>query len=281
VPEEAPLQRRLGIQALFDFTNIIEAINFARQNGFGVLEINLGNIRFGEQLRRSAERKKIKKFAASARILLTIHALEGPSFFIPSERVRRCAIAELKQTITWAEEIGAKNVIIHLGFDMHYGFGRTNRFTHEEFPEYYEKALFSALAELKSYARNRTRLCVENVGGFRFLPSKKTLNKLLGGSLGLCFDLGHITILTEEKKIEEFAFFQRFQNRIYHAHLHHNNGLKDQHLPLGEGTVDVLPYLQLVVNSQATLVFETRPRESALASRDYFCQVLLPQIRTG
>ncbi len=278
MPEEARLQERLGIQALFDFTDIVEAIEFAREHGFGALEINLGNIRFGEQLRRAKERRKIKKSATSARIKLAIHALEGPSFFIPSERVRRCAIAELKQTINWAEEIGAKNVIFHLGFDMHYGVGGTNRFTHEEFPEHYEKALFSALAELKMYARNRTRLCVENVGGFRFLPSQKVLNKLLGGSLGLCFDLGHITILDEDKRTAEFNLFQRFQSRIYHAHLHHNNGQKDQHLPLGEGTVEVLPYLQLLLNSRAILVFETRPKESALASRDYFCQVLIPKL---
>jgi len=272
------LQRRLGIQILFDFTDILEAIDFAAGNGFGVLELNLGNIRFGNQLRQARMRAQVRRYARAAGVKLAIHALEGPSFFIPSERVRRCAVAELKRTLDWAADIGARNVIMHLGFDMHYGYGGGNRFTHEEFPEYYEQALLAALGELKSYARNRARLCVENVGGFRFAPAKKILPRLLGGSLGLCFDIGHIAILPKEQQEVELAFFHRFRSRVLHAHLHHNNGIRDQHLPLGGGTADVKPYLELLVSSPAWLVFETRPREAALASRDYFITRLLPEL---
>jgi len=279
VPENETLKKRLGIQVLFDFTDIIEAIDFAAESGFGVLEINLGNINFGRQLFRANERKRIKTQAEKRKIRLAVHALEGPSFFIPSERVRRCAVLELKQTLNWAADIGAKNVIMHLGFDMHYGYGGGNRYTHEEFPDYYEVALFQALADLKVYCRGRAKLCVENVGGFRFVPSKKILKKLLGGGLGLCFDIGHIAILDEDRKREEFAFFQRFQKKVYHAHLHHNHGTKDQHLALGEGTVDVLPYLRLLWKSPALLVFETRPKEAALKSRNYFERMLLPKLR--
>ncbi len=272
------LQRRLGIQALFDFSDVEEAIDFAARNTFSVLELNLGNIRFGSQLRKAGERVRVRRYAQTAGVKLAIHALEGPSFFIPSERVRRCAVAELKRTLDWAADIGARNVIMHLGFDMHYGYGGGNRFTHEEFPEYYEQALLETLAELKSYARNRARLCVENVGGFRFAPSRKVLPQLLGGSLGLCFDIGHIAILPKEQRDEEYAFFQRFHSAVFHAHLHHNNGIKDQHLPLGAGTADVEPYLKLLVNSPAWLVFETRPREAAITSRDYFMTRLLPEL---
>jgi sugar phosphate isomerase/epimerase len=167
---------------------------------------------------------------------------------------------------------------MHLGFDMHFGYGDGNRYTHEEFPDYYEDALYSALGELKSYARNRARLCVENVGGFRYLPARKVLSQLLGGSLGLCFDVGHISILPAERKEEEFRFFQRFRTAVYHAHIHHNNGVKDQHLPLGKGTVDVRSYLQFLINSRADLVFETRPKAAAIASRDYFVDRILPRL---
>ncbi|MGQ9707351.1 MAG: sugar phosphate isomerase/epimerase family protein, partial [bacterium] len=181
-------------------------------------------------------------------------------------------------TLDWAGELCAKNVIMHLGFDMHYGFGGGNRFTHEEFPDYYQAALLFALSELKGYARARTRLCVENVGGFRFALTRKVLNKIIGGSLGLCFDIGHISILSKDKRQEEFQFFRRFQKSIYHAHLHHNNGTKDQHLPLGEGTTEILPYLKLIFKSQALMVFETRPKEAALRSRDCFEQMYLPKL---
>ncbi|MEO0071084.1 MAG: sugar phosphate isomerase/epimerase family protein [candidate division WOR-3 bacterium] len=272
------LSRRLGLQILFDYTDIVDAIQFARKEGFGVLEVNLGNIRFGEQLRRIKERKRIKRAAEKAKIRLALHALEGPSFFIPSERVRRCIVAELKKTIDLAADIGAENVIIHLGFDMHYGMGGTNRFTHEEFPDYFTSGLFKMLAELKGYAQDRTRLCVENVGGFRFEPSRRVLNRLLGGNLGLCFDIGHISILPEEKKRKEWAFFQRHKRKVYHSHLHDNNGVKDEHKPLGEGSNDLFPYLRFLVKTKALLVFETRPKEAALRARDFFNQNVLPRL---
>jgi sugar phosphate isomerase/epimerase len=278
VPEFEALASRLGIQILFDCTDILDAIDFAVGNGFGVLEINLGNIRFGEQLRHSRERWKIRRYAEKAGIRLAVHALEGPSFFIPSERVRRVAVTELKQTLNQAAGIGAENVIMHLGFDMHYGYGGGNRYTHEEFPDYYQAALAEVLSELKAYARDRARLCVENVGGFRYLPSKRVLRQLIGGSLGLCFDVGHIAILPADKRKQELDFFRRFGSAVYHAHIHHNNGAKDQHLPLGKGTVDIRAELEFLLDSRALLVFETRPKAAAVASREYFRHRLLPRL---
>lgn len=272
------VRSRVGIQILFDFADVIDAIDFAADAGFGVLEINLGNIRFGEQLRRAGERKGVGKRAEERKVRLAIHALEGPSFFVPSERVRRCALQELKQSLDWARDIGAENVIMHLGFDMHYGFGNGNRFTHEEFPKYYQGALSEALADLKGYARGRARLCVENVSGFRFEPSRVVLNWLLGGSLGLCFDIGHISIQPEEKKRKEWTFFRQHQSKVYHAHLHDNNGIKDEHRPLGEGSNDLLPYLRFLVRTKALLVLETRPKEAALRARDFLYQKILPKL---
>ncbi len=277
MPEDERLRHRLGLQVLFDFPEIIEAIDFASTHGFGALEINLGNIRFAEQLRRVGERCRIRRRAARVGLRLAIHALEGPSFFIPSERVRRCAVAELKETLNRAESIGAENVIMHLGFDMHYGMGSGgNRYTHEEFPRYYEEALFSALSELKDFARGRARLCVENVGGFRFQPAKVVLPRVLGESLGLCFDIGHIALLPEERHQEELNFFRRFRRYIYHSHLHDNHGVRDEHLPLGAGSNELLTYFRLLLTTRALLVLETRPRSAALRARDYFIKVILP-----
>ncbi len=264
------------MQVLFDFPDIIEAIDFASANDFGVLEINLGNIRFGEQLRQAGERRRIRRTAARAGVRLAIHALEGPSFFIPSARVRRCAVAELKEVLRWAADIGAENVVMHLGFDMHYGMGSGgNRWTHEEFPDYYKRALFDALSELRDFTRGRARLCVENVGGFRFQPTKVVLPGLLDDSLGLCFDIGHIAILPPAQHKEEMAFFRRYRRYIYHSHLHDNHGVKDEHLPLGAGSNDLLPYFRILLSSRALLVLETRPRAAALRARDYLFKVIL------
>jgi sugar phosphate isomerase/epimerase len=278
VQRDLKVRRRLGLQILFDFSDITDCIGFAVANRFGALELNLGNIEFGRQLRSRRERERIRLMCRSLGLTLAFHALEGPSFFIPSARVRRSAIAELKRTMDWAGDTGAVNVVMHLGFDMHYGLGGANRYTHEQFPDYYEQVLGDALSELKQYAAGRCRLCVENVGGFRYDPARPVLAALLGGSLGLCFDVGHVNILPPAKKDAELAFFRRFLGCVHHAHIHDNHGARDEHLALGEGRVEFVPFFRLLARTDALLVFETRPKEAALGCLKYYRREIEPRL---
>ncbi|MEO0082296.1 MAG: sugar phosphate isomerase/epimerase [candidate division WOR-3 bacterium] len=272
------IRARLGLQILFDFKDIGDAIRFASRHGFGALELNLGNIRFGQQLASRRERRRIAALALDHGIVLAFHALEGPSFFIPSRRAFQATVSELKQTLDYAADVGARNVVMHLGFDMHYGIDGGNRYTHEEFPEYFVSAMHEGLTQLKAYARDRSRLCVENVGGFRYGPAAKVLPQLLGGSLGLCYDVGHTNILPANKRRHELAFFRRFRQHIHHTHIHDNNGVRDEHHALGKGSMDFLRIFRFLLNTDALLVFEVRPKEAALRSLDYFNRKVAPNL---
>jgi sugar phosphate isomerase/epimerase len=272
------VRQRLGLQILFDFSDVVDAIGFAADNLFRVLEINLGNISFGRQLSSVRERKRIRAAAQKRKVRLAIHAVDGPSFFIPSDRVRACSVAELKLTLDRAAAIGAENVVMHLGFDMNFGFDGRTRYTHQEFPDYYRAALQDSLAELKDHARGRARLCVENVGGFRYPPTLPILGRLLGGNLGLCLDLGHQNVIPPAKRKVELAFFRRHLRRVFHSHIHDNSGVRDEHSALGDGRIDFVPLFRMLAGTDALMVFEVRPRESALRSREYFEREIAPKL---
>lgn len=274
----AKVRRRLGLQVLFDFSNIIDAIRFCSDNGFHVLELNLGNIEFQRQLAFARERRRIRAAALRQEVALAIHAIDGPSFFIPSSGVRAAGIRQLKQELDWAHGIGARNVVMHLGFDMNFGMDGGLRYTHQEFPDYYAEALTSALTELKTYARGRTRLCVENVGGFRYGLTPPILDRLLGGNLGLCLDVGHVNVLKPEMRAKEFSFFRRHRESIFHSHVHDNSGLRDEHSALGRGRIDFVPFFRLLAKTEALVVFEVRPKESALESLRYFEKEIEPKL---
>jgi sugar phosphate isomerase/epimerase len=275
VHPSAKVRRRLGLQILFDFSSIIDAIGFCSDNGLAVLELNLGNIEFQRQLAHARERRRIRAAALRQEVALAIHAIDGPSFFTASEMVRAAGVRQLKQELDWAHGIGARNVIMHLGFDMN---GRT-RFTHQEFPEYYAAALTGVLAELKAYARGRAMLCVENVGGFRYAMTPPILSRLLGGNLGLCLDVGHVNVQRPEQRVKELAFFRKHRSRIFHSHVHDNSGLRDEHSALGRGRIDFLPFFRLLEKTDALVVFEVRPKESALDSLRYFEQEIEPHLK--
>ena len=272
------VQHRLGLQVLFDFTDIIDAIGFSSRHGFSALELNLGNIRFQEQLASARERRRIRRAAEDSGIVLAIHAIDGPSFFIANDPVRRCGVKELCLVMDRAAEIGARNVIMHLGFDM--GFSRADgkRFTHEEFPDYYRRALAESFEELKSHAQGRCTLCVENVAGFRYPLVKPLLERYLGGSLGLCFDVGHVNVLGPADRRVELAFLKKHLRHVHHSHIHDNSGQRDEHLVLGKGVIDFVPFFKLLVRTDALLVFEVRPRQAGVESLRYFERVIEPRL---
>lgn len=272
------VRQRLGLQILFDFSSIIDAIGFCSDNGLAVLELNLGNIEFQRQLANARERRRIRAAALRQGVALAIHAIDGPSFFIPSDKVRAASVRLLKQELDWAHGIGARNVVMHLGFDMNFGMDGGSRYTHQQFPEYFAKALADSLAELKAYSRGRARLCVENVGGFRYGLTPPILSRLLGGNLGLCLDVGHVNVQRPEQRVRELAFFRKHRQSIFHSHVHDNSGLRDEHSALGRGRIDFLPFFRLLEKTDALVVFEVRPKEAALESLRYFEQKIEPHL---
>ena len=274
----AKVRRRLGLQILFDFSSIIDAIGYCSDNGFAVLEINLGNVEFQRQLAHARERRRIRAAALRQEVALAIHAIDGPSFFIPSAGVRAAGVRQLEQELDWAHGVGARNVVMHLGFDMNFGMDGGTHYTHQEYPEYFAKALVGVLTELKAYAHGRTRLCVENVGGFRYAMTPPILSRLLGGNLGLCLDVGHINVQRPEQRTRELAFFRKHRQSIFHSHVHDNSGLRDEHSALGRGRIDFLPFFRLLEKTEALVVFEVRPKESALESLRYFEKEIEPHL---
>ncbi len=273
------IRSRLGLQILFDFDDIVAAIEFAAANAFPVLELNLGNRHFAEQLERARERRRIRAAAVRLGLTLAVHAIEGPSFFVPSRRVVAAGVAETKRLLDQCRDSGIAKAVLHLGFEMHYGQGAGYVYPHDYFPDFYRELVGSALAELKGHARGRTRLCIENVGGFRYPFVQRLLDRMLGGWLGLCYDLGHTNILRPAERAAEQEFFRRHLARVCHCHVHDNNGVRDEHLAPGKGRIDFVPLLAMLARTRATLTFEVRPKEAALAARDYFERALAPRLR--
>ncbi len=272
------LRPRLGVQVLFDFTDATEAVAFAAGRRLAVLELNLGNVHFLQQLARARERARIRTTCRRHNVTLALHAWEGPSFFVTNERVRRCGVAELKRLLDRAADTEIATVVMHLGHDMNYGTSTGTGFTHQQYPDYYRSMLTELLLELKEHAGRTTRLCVENVGGFRYDLTFRVLDQVLGGSLGLCLDIGHINTLAPAPRARELEFFRKHQALIFHSHVHDNSGQRDEHQVLGRGNVDFLPFFRLLARTSALVVFEVRPREAALQCLEYYEREIAPKL---
>lgn len=145
----------------------------------------------------------------------------------PIEELRRGAVAELKRCLKVFGEVGAKWMNIH-----------PNRYAPFHPREFSVQKNLESLRELQETSDTTgVGLMVENLPGD--WNTAEQLADLLDPmpELGLHLDIGHSNIRVERNTCPEIL--ARFGDRLKHVHLHDNKGRKDDHLPLGTGTIDV------------------------------------------
>jgi len=170
---------------------------------------------------------------------LQVHALHAPTSRDKSatrqggtpisisdpERVRRLdAVDEVKRAIEVAETIPCKFLVQHLGA------GRE-----AADPRLFDAA-FNSLEHLTVFAHQRgVTIALENTPGG--LASPGMLRQFIADTrqtnLRLCFDVGHAHM---EDGVERS--FEKMRDLVVTAHVHDNDGEKDEHLLPYSGTVD-------------------------------------------
>ncbi len=77
--------------------------------------------------------------------------------------------------------------------------------------------------------------------------------------LGLCLDTGHEHVFS---KFGAGEWVRRMGCRLYHIHLHDNDGVQDRHWSIGRGTIDFEPFYAALMEHapQATISLEVEDR---------------------
>lgn len=113
------------------------------------------------------------------------------------------------------------------------------------------------------------RLCLENMPNMEKLLCR-TPDELFGmvetigsDSLGTTFDVGH------SNTTKNTVAFLKEARRISHIHLHDNKGASDQHLAVGDGTVDWQKVFKGLKDYNGVLVVEGRTLEEGRRSLEF------------
>ncbi|HWR12360.1 MAG TPA: sugar phosphate isomerase/epimerase family protein [Rectinemataceae bacterium] len=143
--------------------------------------------------------------------------------------LRAAALESYKQTIAFASMLNAGHVVLHTGWcaDAHFSKETARRRVRED---------LLALHEFnKDYGQ---LLLVENIGSnaTSLFTERQFIDFLddFPGDIGYLVDLGHAWI--NGWRIE--SLLPALGPRLYALHIHDNDGKKDKHAPVGEGTID-------------------------------------------
>jgi sugar phosphate isomerase/epimerase len=147
----------------------------------------------------------------------------------PVKALRDAVLQLHKDTIAFARRIGAEQVVLHPGFTNSPAFDKKDA----------QLWAMEAVEELILTAKPLgIRLALENVGYhgasiYTFDEYCSALDKL-DDTAGYLVDTGHAHINGWDVP----ALIDRVKERLYGIHLHDNSGSADQHVPIGDGTLN-------------------------------------------
>lgn len=190
-----------------------------------------------------------KEMEAEGLVWMDAHAPFGPMLdlncpvaaALPQQRLRHRLALQI------SADLGVKTITVHTGSETHY----------PDYPlDVQYDCIKRALEELLPFAEQLgITICIENIW-FRI----NTPERLLGikkefptDSLGFCYDAGHANLMDKGRNFPESCPYkawggippqfddhvlEKMLPHVVNCHLHDNDGITDQHLNIGRGTVD-------------------------------------------
>lgn len=167
-----------------------------------------------------------------------LHApYHGMNIACPFESIRRASVDVMTECFTVAAEIGAA-VVLHPGY-----------FAWEQEREQAAGQFRKSLAELTGAAREcSVTFYFENMGDMNYFNLRTPGDLAIIGDTGFTLDVGHAHL---NRCLSDFLGM-----KFDHMHIHDNDGRRDTHSLVGDGTIDFAPVMAARRREGATAVIE-------------------------
>ena len=160
--------------------------------------------------------------------------------------VKEIAYKRYYQAFDLAKQYNIKKIIIHSGY----------------VPLVYYKSYF--IEESVKFYKNLLKnidddmiICLENVMEDEPNMLLDIVKQVNDKRFGLCIDIGHLNCQSNGYKLSDWLNISK--DYIYHYHIHNNDGYKDTHNSLDNGTVDFIEFFKLAdtLTKNATCTIES------------------------
>ncbi|MDG6220783.1 MAG: sugar phosphate isomerase/epimerase [Candidatus Thermoplasmatota archaeon] len=202
-------------------------------------------------------KKELKELTASHELKLQVHApISDVNISSLNPRMRGQAFEMIRETLDAAHWLGIETITIHPGYLSPMGF---------YFPEKAKSASIEAIRWIEKVNRAYgLTICLENMPDLTVLICKtpeEIIEHIEGTDLKFCFDIGHANTAIG---LEPFSSLIQLMGNL---HVHDNKGQHDQHLPIGEGTLDWTKAKNLLHAYQGNAIIECIDFSQALQSQ--------------
>jgi sugar phosphate isomerase/epimerase len=209
------------------------------------------------------------EFAALARrhgIYYTLHLDEGLNVCDFNPAVARAYLDTVSGAIALAKRLRIPVLNMHLASGVYFTLPDRKVYLFDRYEELYLQSLLRlrALCE-REIGGAEIAVCVENTGGWNMPFLRKGLSLLLESpAFALTFDIGH----NAASGGGDEAVILQYADKLRHMHLHDARGAQD-HLPLGEGALDLRRYFRMAEARGCRAVLETKTVEGLRRSAEW------------
>lgn len=185
------------------------------------------------------------------------------------EEARLLAVRRLRQAIAMAPAFSPLGIVVHGGY-----YGWLYDFDADK---WFEPALRTFGEVVNAAEEAGVDLFLENV--FDEVPDHLLrLRTALGSKrIGFCCDAGHATLFSS---LPVHKWVEAFGTDLRELHLHDNRGQRDDHLPIGEGTINFRGVLNAALEAGASPILTLEPHRRAHFHRGLAAlRTLLAEIR--
>lgn len=178
-------------------------------------------------------------------------------------RLREAATKEITDGLNSASRMEFEVYTIHPGFWTPIGVLDT---------EAVYKAVRTSLSEIDRVSKDvGVKVALENMPDMPITMGKTPedlLCMLEGTDLGVCFDVGHAHTAGT---VDDFLLQS---DKFINVHIHDNRGKRDEHLPIGDGSVDFKRVISGLKDYEGRLVIEARSLKDAEISKERLTDML-------
>lgn len=251
-----------GMPFLLQTHSIRECCKLCNELGLSFVELNAN---FPACAGECLNHEELTSLAREHGIYFTLHVEEECNPFSFNAHVRQAWLNTLRDVLRLAVQIGAPIVNLHFPHGVYITLPDQRVYLYEQHKEIVR---YFAL-ELRTLCENMllgtdTMVTIENTDGWA--PHERELIELLLESprFGLTLDIGHSHAAGD---VDE-DFFRANENKLVHMHGHDARG-RSNHLPLGEGEIDLRQRFRWAAQRNARIVLETKTCDALRKSLEW------------
>lgn len=257
-----------GMPTLVELNGLEQNAALCRQLGLQFVELNMNLPEYADLARIC--RKELCAWKKEG-VYFTLHLDERMDVCDFNPKVASAYLHTMREALELAGETEIPVLNLHLNPGVYFTLPKEKVYLYAKREAQYLSSLETLRSLVEKYAPAGTTVCMENTDGFTPFMRKGIELLLESPRFALTLDTGHMHCIHDRDQ----DVYEKHRDRLKHMHLHDAMLVPGKnHLPLGDGELDIRQKLRLAMDCGCRAVIEVKTAQALQASAEKLPQYL-------